>query len=49
MFELGVVDPTLVKIYALRTAGEVAEAILRIDTIIRKKDAKHSSESNGEI
>lgn len=38
MFELGVVDPTLVKIHALKAAGEVAEAILRIDTIIKKKD-----------
>ncbi len=38
MVELGVVDPTLVKTYALRAAGEIAEAILRIDTIIKKKD-----------
>lgn len=38
MLNLGVVDPTLVKLYALRAAGEIAEAILRIDTIIRKKD-----------
>jgi len=38
MIKLGVVDPTLVKIYALKAAGEVAEAILRIDTIIRKKE-----------
>ncbi|SMB90879.1 Chaperonin GroEL (HSP60 family) [Desulfonispora thiosulfatigenes DSM 11270] len=33
----GIIDPTLVKIHALKAAGEVAEAILRIDTIIRKK------------
>jgi chaperonin GroEL (HSP60 family) len=38
MWLLGVVDPALVKRYALRTAGEIAEAILRIDTIIRMKD-----------
>ena len=38
MMELGVVDPTLVKIHALKAAGEIAEAILRIDTIIKKKD-----------
>lgn len=38
MLELGVVDPTLVKIHALRAAGEIAEAILRIDTIIKKRD-----------
>ena len=38
MLELGVVDPALVKIHALRAAGEIAEAILRIDTIIKKKD-----------
>jgi chaperonin GroEL (HSP60 family) len=38
MLELGVVDPTPVKVYALRAAGEVAEAVLRINTIIRKRD-----------
>ncbi|MEW6623580.1 MAG: TCP-1/cpn60 chaperonin family protein [Bacillota bacterium] len=37
MRELGVIDPALVKIYALKAAGEVAEAILRIDTIIKKR------------
>jgi len=44
MLELGVVDPTLVKIYALKAAGEVAEAILRIDTIIRKKETAAQSD-----
>ncbi|MGC7879694.1 TCP-1/cpn60 chaperonin family protein, partial [Desulforudis sp. 1190] len=34
----GVVDPADVKIYALKAAGEVAEAILRIDTIIKKRE-----------
>jgi len=38
MVEYGVLDPTLVKTYALKAAGEIAEAILRIDTIIKKKD-----------
>ena len=37
MLELGVVDPTTVKVYALRAAGEVAEAVLRINTIIRRR------------
>jgi len=40
MDELGVVDPANVKIYALKAAGEVAEAILRIDTIIKKREEK---------
>jgi len=40
MVELGIVDPAEVKIYALRAAGEVAEAILRIDTIIKKREEK---------
>lgn len=38
MFKLGVVDPAMVKIHALKAAGEIAEAILRIDTIIKKKE-----------
>lgn len=38
MVELGVVDPTLVKTYALKAAGEIAEAIMRIDTIIKKRE-----------
>ncbi|MFZ7103411.1 MAG: TCP-1/cpn60 chaperonin family protein [Peptococcaceae bacterium] len=47
MLEIGVIDPTLVKVYALKAAGEVAEAILRIDTIIRKKE-NNSSQQNAE-
>lgn len=46
MLEIGVVDPTLVKVYALKAAGEVAEAILRINTIIRKKEVKNSGEND---
>lgn len=42
MCSLGVYDPALVKKYALKAAGEVAEAILRIDTIIKKKPSKES-------
>lgn len=38
----GVLDPAPVKIYALKAAGEVAEAILRIDTIIKKRDEYHN-------
>ncbi len=38
MFDLGVLDPTIVKTHALKAAGEIAEAILRIDTIIKKRD-----------
>lgn len=38
MFELGVVDAAPVKLHALHAAGEIACAILRINTIIRKKD-----------
>ncbi|MCR6544945.1 TCP-1/cpn60 chaperonin family protein [Dehalobacterium formicoaceticum] len=37
MFALGVIDPALVKIHAFQAAREVAEAILRIDTIIKMK------------
>ncbi|AQS59912.1 TCP-1/cpn60 chaperonin family protein [Desulforamulus ferrireducens] len=42
MFDLGVLDPALVKIHALKAAGEIAEAILRIDTIIKMKDYQQS-------
>jgi chaperonin GroEL (HSP60 family) len=38
MLDLGVVDPLTVKLHAVKAAGEVAVAILRIDTIIKKKD-----------
>ncbi|MHB8156154.1 MAG: TCP-1/cpn60 chaperonin family protein [Desulfocucumaceae bacterium] len=40
MLQTGVVDPALVKTYALQAAGEIAEAILRIDTIIKKREEK---------
>ena len=35
-----VFDPAEVKIHAIRAAGEIAEAILRIDTIIKRRDEK---------
>jgi len=34
----GILDPLPVKLHALRAAGEVAEAILRINTIVRMRD-----------
>ena len=39
MLALGVLDPVGVRTRALTTAGEVAEAVLRINTIVRMKDA----------
>jgi archaeal chaperonin len=44
MLEARIVDPTLVKLYALKAAGEVAEAILRINTIIKMKDIQGNFE-----
>lgn len=38
MFALGIIDPAPVKIHALKAAGEVALAILRIDKIVKKKE-----------
>jgi chaperonin GroEL (HSP60 family) len=40
VMEQGIVDPTLVKIHAVKAAGEVAVAILRINTIIKMKDGE---------
>ncbi len=37
MEEAGIINPTLVKIHALKATGEIAEAILRIHTIIKMK------------
>lgn len=45
MLELGVVDPALVKIHALKAAGEISEAILRIDTIIKKREDKSGNDN----
>lgn len=38
MWELGVVDPLKVKVHALKAAAEIADAVLRINTIIKKRD-----------
>jgi len=43
MLQFGIIDPTLVKRHAIKAAGEVAVAILRIDTIIKKKDESDSA------
>jgi len=43
MVGLGVVDPATVKVCALQTAQEVAEAILRINVIIRKREEPETS------
>lgn len=47
MYKSGIVDPVLVKTYAFKAAEEVAEAILRIDTIIKKKEDRHDSIETG--
>lgn len=44
MQSLGVMDPAGVKLYALKAAAEVAEAILRINVIIRKRDEREMGE-----
>ncbi len=43
MYRLGVIDPAPVKTYAFKAAGEIAEAILRIDTIIKKKEEQEGA------
>lgn len=48
MVELGVLDPARVKAYALKAAGEVSEAILRINTIIKKRDNVPAGQSAGQ-
>jgi chaperonin GroEL (HSP60 family) len=39
LLEKGIVDPTDVKLHALRAAGEVAAAVLRIHTVIKMKQS----------
>ncbi|GGE14517.1 thermosome-like protein [Marinithermofilum abyssi] len=39
MVEMGVVDPLPVKYHALKAAGEVSTAILRIHTVVKMKDS----------
>lgn len=47
MLALGVVDPAKVKLHAVKAAGEVAMAILRIDTIIKKKVESGNAAKSG--
>ncbi|MBP2662394.1 MAG: groL1 [Firmicutes bacterium] len=47
MMERGVIDPVPVKLHAIKAAGEVAVAILRIDTIIKKKEEGASAQKAG--
>lgn len=47
MLSLGVLDPAPVKLHALRAAGEIAGAILRIDTIIKKREDKPAQHKEG--
>ncbi len=49
MWQMGVVDPALVKLHALKAAGEIAEAILRIDTIIKMREATAVKNDFGEL
>ncbi|MEW9667341.1 TCP-1/cpn60 chaperonin family protein [Ammoniphilus sp. 3BR4] len=44
LLEPGIIDPALVKYYALKAAAEVAESILRIHTVIRMKSYSESQE-----
>ena len=37
LLETGIIDPIYVKIHGLQTAGEVAEAILRVHIIVKKR------------
>ncbi len=48
MMELGIMDPALVKSQALKAALEIACAILRIDTIIKKRDEGQRPVSSNE-
>ncbi|MBP2637922.1 MAG: groL1 [Firmicutes bacterium] len=47
MLERGVIDPVPVKLHAIKAAGEVAVAILRIDTIIKKKEEGTNAQKAG--
>lgn len=45
LWEKGIIDPVPVKVNALQAAGELAQAILRIDTIVRRKEGERSTAS----
>lgn len=40
LYIAGIVDPLYVKLHGLKTAGEIAEAILRINIIVKKKEVQ---------
>ncbi len=44
MMAKGIVDPAKVKLHALKAAAEIAEAILRINVIIRKRSEENPSQ-----
>lgn len=46
VLEAGIVDPAWVKMHAVQAAGEVAIAILRINTLIKMRDANSSNIAN---
>ncbi|MDO8588867.1 MAG: TCP-1/cpn60 chaperonin family protein [Armatimonadota bacterium] len=46
MMKAGVVDPTAVKLHALKAAAEIADAVLRINTIIRKRSDADTGNTN---
>lgn len=45
LYIAGIVDPLYVKLHGLKIAGEVAEAILRINIIVKKKEYQQTSQS----
>jgi chaperonin GroEL (HSP60 family) len=47
MLQKGIIDPAPVKRHAVKAAGEVAVAILRIDTIIKKKEEGNNTKQPG--
>lgn len=46
MLEEGIMDPTLVKAYAFKAAGEVATAILRINSVIKMREMESNINAN---
>ncbi len=46
VLEAGIVDPARVKMHAIQAAGEVAAAILRINTVIKMRDVNSSNIAN---
>lgn len=45
VMEKGIVDPAPVKLHAIKTAGEVATAILRINTVIKMKNNESDADN----